>query len=87
MGKERCVIMPRQFWIPKLHANIDTTPGEAKSQSQKAARKGDRKWITPYDNHACFLVSFDLELGYGGKGSPQKHQGVRKECGFLHRGC
>ena len=44
--------MPRQFWIPNDHAKIDTAPGDAKSQSQKAARKGEMKWITPYDSHA-----------------------------------
>lgn len=38
--------------MPKHHANMDTTPGDANSQSQNAARKGEMKWITPYESHA-----------------------------------
>lgn len=40
-------MMPRQFWMPNVQAKIETTPGGAKSQSQKAARKGEMKCITP----------------------------------------
>lgn len=36
-------MIPRQFWIPKDQAKIETVPGEANSQSQKAARKGEIK--------------------------------------------
>ncbi len=45
-------MIPRQFCIPNDHAKTETTPGEAKSQSQKAARKGEIKCITPYESHA-----------------------------------
>ena len=44
--------MPKQFCMPKDHANIDVTPGDANNQSQKAAKKGEMKCITPYDNQA-----------------------------------
>ena len=50
MGNERWVIMPRQFWIPKHHAKMETTPGEAKNHSHSAARKGDAKCMTPYES-------------------------------------
>ena len=33
--------------MPNVQAKMETTPGEAKSQSQRAARKGEMKWITP----------------------------------------
>lgn len=41
--------MPRQFWMPKDQAKMETAPGEAKSHSQKAQRKGEKKCMTPYD--------------------------------------
>lgn len=44
------MIIPRQFWIPNAQAKMETTPGEAKSQSQNAARNGDAKWMTPYES-------------------------------------
>jgi hypothetical protein len=40
-------MIPKQFWIPKDQAKIETTPGDAKSHNQKAAKKGETKWITP----------------------------------------
>jgi hypothetical protein len=57
--------MPKQFCMPKHHANIEVTPGEAKSQSQKAARKGEMKWITPYESQAYRISIAHWEFPFG----------------------